>query len=350
MLAERNFFRVRTGLFQFLLKPDQRLSGVVGAVAQAVEQLRRESRVAGMRRIARHDVAPVLTVAGRQHAIRHIVGDLPHLSRPLDAHRDAAKVLDQHEAQQRRQRPQLADAERLDALVAVDQRLQHLRRHGAVGMRHIGPGDRQRSRDIAPARNFHRRQLLVEARRQITLDLEDRLLDEIIVVEQPLRGRRYRLATRLGGIGRAIGLKDFRGIVAVACLKVELVQPVKALQFIAGQACAQRPQTILLQESRSDRLLSLGGKQQARSLGGFGPSLNIHEWTDSRAQTGKPRRTSQPESTLNRFRWQKLHCNQPILKFSRDTMTFETRLFRQPPKPAEPFRSAMQSGAILAFS
>jgi len=61
----------------------------------------------------------------------------------------------------------------------------------------IGPCDGKNTRHILA---FKQRQLAIEARRQITANAGDRFLDDIGVVEQPFRCRRYALAALLGEV------------------------------------------------------------------------------------------------------------------------------------------------------
>ena len=131
---------------ELLLQPVQRLAGILRPVAQAVEKLRREGGVARMRRVRR--AAPSRSssssgVASTRSATSLAIWRIS--PRAIHAHGDAAQILDQHEAQQRRQRPQFADLHRLDRLEAVDHRLERMA--GDTGCRNA----RHRSRR-APAR------------------------------------------------------------------------------------------------------------------------------------------------------------------------------------------------------
>src|SRR5690606_29976050 len=141
------------------------------------------------------------------------------------------QILDQDKAQQGRQGPYLTDLHRLDGLEPFDDRLERLRRNGAVRMRDIGPGDRQGARHAGAVRKLEGRQLAVEAARQVALDLVDGFLDQIIVVEQPLRGWRNRFALGLCGVGRAIDLQYPGGAFADTGLEIEGAEPGQALRF-----------------------------------------------------------------------------------------------------------------------
>ena len=173
----------------------QRLAGILRAVAQAVEQLRGEGRVLRMR-----GVTATGSPAGRRRRRSPAPGRRPRWRSgasacAVDADRDAAQIFDQHEAQQRRQRPEFADLQRLDRLEALDDRLEHAApRRCCRNARH-----RPRPSPARAARVRRRPDLSVgsspvEAARQVALDLEDGFFDQIVVVEQPLRGRRDGVA------------------------------------------------------------------------------------------------------------------------------------------------------------
>ena len=67
----------------------------------------------------------------------------------------APQVLDQHDAQRDRDGPQLADRQRLDALIGAHEAAQHLGIEAAVGVGDEGPGDAEHAR-IAGERSVQR--------------------------------------------------------------------------------------------------------------------------------------------------------------------------------------------------
>ncbi|MNL55362.1 hypothetical protein D3C87_1787700 [compost metagenome] len=73
-----------------------------------------------------------------------LVGDVvrlaPHAARALDADGNAPQILDQYEAQDRGQGPQLADLERIVLLKALDYRGDALARNRAVCVGDVEPG------------------------------------------------------------------------------------------------------------------------------------------------------------------------------------------------------------------
>jgi hypothetical protein len=86
--------------------------------------------------------------------------------------------------------PELADAERLDALVGTHEALKRLQLEPAVGVGHIGPGE---AIDPGASREVARRDLrqpAVVAPREVVSDLPELLVDDVEVVEEPLLGER----------------------------------------------------------------------------------------------------------------------------------------------------------------
>jgi hypothetical protein len=144
-----------------------------------------------------------------QEPVGQAVGFLARGPAHPDAHRRAPQVLDQRYAQRDRDRPQLADRQRLNALVGAHEAAQYLRIEAAVGMRDEGPGHAENPRIPGERPACELRQLAVVAWRQIVADLADLLFDEVVVVEQPLGGRRNGppFADRARDV--AIGLEQY---------------------------------------------------------------------------------------------------------------------------------------------
>ena len=136
-----------------------------------------------------------------------------------DAARAAAKVLDEHDPQRDRDRPQLPDRQRLNALVGAHEPAQHLGVEATVRMRDKGPRHAEHPRIAGERSGGQLRQLPVVAGRQIVANLADLLLDEVVVVEQPLGGRRdcATLADRFRD--GAIRLEQNRLVVLQPCGK-----------------------------------------------------------------------------------------------------------------------------------
>ena len=104
--------------------------------------------------------------------------------------RRAPEVLDEEDPQRDRNRPELADRERLHALVGAHEADERLGIEVAVGVRDERPGQTEDSRvpGERPAREL--RQQAIEAARQVVADLADLLFDDVEVVDEPLGRRR----------------------------------------------------------------------------------------------------------------------------------------------------------------
>ena len=127
-----------------LVQPVQRRRHRAVLLAQPLDELHREG--GRQRRPLEAREAP----GGRRHGpvvadaeqlVGQGVGFLAHRAPAHDALRQAPKVLHQHDAQRDGDRPQLADRQRLDALVGVHEPAEHLGIEAAVGVRDEGPGD-----------------------------------------------------------------------------------------------------------------------------------------------------------------------------------------------------------------
>ena len=102
---------------------------------------------------------------------------------------EAAQVLDQHDAQGDRDGPELADGQRLHALIGDQIAAQRLGIEMAVGVGDEGPGEAEHPRIARERPLGELRQLTIVAGRQVLADLADLRFDEMVVVEQPFGGR-----------------------------------------------------------------------------------------------------------------------------------------------------------------
>ena len=86
--------------------------------------------------------------------------------------------------------PELADAERLDALIGTDETAERLHLEPTVGVGHIGP--REAIDAGAPCEVARRdlRQPAVVTPREVVSDLPQLLVDDVEVVEEPVLGER----------------------------------------------------------------------------------------------------------------------------------------------------------------
>jgi hypothetical protein len=130
-----------------------------------------------------------------------------------DAIGRAPQVFDQHDAQRDGNRPQLADAERLNALIGAHEAAQHVGVEAAVGMGNERPGDPEDARVAGEGAARQLRQLAIIARRQIIANLADLLFDKMIIVEQPFGGGRRGLPVAGRSCDFVIGRKQDRFVV-----------------------------------------------------------------------------------------------------------------------------------------
>ena len=118
---------------------------------------------------------------------------------------ETPQVLREHQAQRDGERPQLADRERLDVLIGRDEASQRLDVDPAVRVLDVGPGDAVDPRSARESAVQELGELAVEARRQVVANLPQLLVDDVVVVREPLGGGRDRpaLADRLRNLAVA---------------------------------------------------------------------------------------------------------------------------------------------------
>ena len=118
-----------------------------------------------------------------QQAIGNAVRLFPLHTTAHDAARGAPQVLDEHDSQCDRNRPQLADRQGLHALIGVHETTQRFDFETTVTVCDTGPRDAEDT-GIADERTVGElRQLPIEARRQIAADFADLLFDQMVIVE-----------------------------------------------------------------------------------------------------------------------------------------------------------------------
>jgi hypothetical protein len=112
-----------------------------------------------------------VTVANAEQLIRQGVGLLARRTPANDALRQASKILDEHDAQRDRHRPQLAHGQRLHALVGLHEPPERFGIEPAVGMRHERPGDAIDARIAGQRALDELGQLPIKPRRQVVTNL-----------------------------------------------------------------------------------------------------------------------------------------------------------------------------------
>ena len=153
---------------------------------------------------------------GPQQPVRDQVGPVPLRAAAADLFRRAPQVFDQHDSKRDRHRPQLADRQRLHALVRLHELRQRLRIEIAVSVRDVSPRDAENARVPFQRAVDELGQLPVISARQIVANLSNLLFDDVKIVDQPLRRRRDRalLANSAGNV--AIRLEQCPAVVAHA--------------------------------------------------------------------------------------------------------------------------------------
>ena len=160
-------------------------------IAQALEELdharHRELR-AGQPAEGRRRALGLL-VAEAEQAVRQFVRLLPICPALHDYLGDTAKVVDQEDPQADGDRPELAEGQRLDLLVGRHQATKAVGVEPTVGVGDVGPRQTKDAR-IALQRSVRQLgKLPVVVGGQVVPDLAKLLLDDVEVVDQPLRGR-----------------------------------------------------------------------------------------------------------------------------------------------------------------
>ena len=129
-------------------------------------------------------------IAEAQQPVRQHVGAGARVAGADHLLRQPSQVLHQRHAQVDGHGPELADAERLDALIGPHEARERLELEAAVGMGDIGPRQPIRARGAGEMARGDLRQRLVVAAREVVPDLPELLVDDVEVVEEPLLGER----------------------------------------------------------------------------------------------------------------------------------------------------------------
>jgi len=179
-------------LGQPLLQPAQGQGQRRGVAVQPAHQFRHERRRhgrLGTRHVGHHQDQSLRVALGHlEHAVRPLCGQAAVGAAGGHLHRDATQVLDQRQPQHDREGPELAEQQRTHRLVGRDEAGQRSELEPAVAVRHglhrqvIDPRQ-TRARPGAQAR-----QLAAVARGQEPCSTARLLLQQVVVVDQPLAG------------------------------------------------------------------------------------------------------------------------------------------------------------------
>ncbi len=174
----------------------------VGRRAVVLQLLRhlRQERLADRAPVEEGEDGIELAEAVRLDPVAAQVGDRARRLVGGRALGEAAQVLEQDDAQGRRQGPQLAQRELADLFVGAQEMDQQVVVEGAVGVGDEGPGDAVDARQADQRLVLEDGKVAEKAARQAVLDLARLRLDQVEVVEQPLgRGADLVAARRVAG-------------------------------------------------------------------------------------------------------------------------------------------------------
>ena len=176
---------------QPLVQPAERRGHRRILVAQPLDELHREGGVqrCPVERLERRCRGGRARAAEPEQLVGQRVGGLPGGPPEHDPLREPPEVFEEHHAQRDRHRPELADGQRLDALIGVHEPAQGLGVEPAVRVGHEGPGDAVDAGISGEGPFGELGQLAIEAGGQIVADLAELLVHDVEVVGQPL-GRR----------------------------------------------------------------------------------------------------------------------------------------------------------------
>ncbi len=260
---------------QRLVEPieDRHDRGVL--VAKPLEELHGERVGQGADAQLLQNVVPRrrLRAAQTQQLVRQLVGHGPRLAGADDQLRQAPQVLHQGHPEVDGDRPPLADGQRLNALVGADELLQRLQLEPAVAVRDVGPGqpvDPRVSREVALG---DLGQQAVIALREVVANVPDLFVDDVEVVEQPLRGRRDRLSLphRLGDV--PVSSQENPRVVIDPGEEIQSFRGLLSRALGRGQALGVLLQPLHTEDLGTDRLLHV--RRRHADVGGAHSQLSF---------------------------------------------------------------------------
>ena len=200
---------------QALVQPYERWRHGRILFAQSLDQLHREGG---------HERGVADPLQGRQGRVGRAVGEsedgirdrVGFLTRDAPADDDlgeATEILDEHDPQRDRHRPELADGERLDALVGAHESAERGRVQATIRVGDEGPGDPIDPRIAVERAGGELGQLPIESRRQIVPDLAQLLVHDVEVIDEPFRRRGDRPLLPDGPGHDAVGLAQEASVV-----------------------------------------------------------------------------------------------------------------------------------------
>ncbi len=203
MLDTNDVVGCRPLYLQPLIEPAQGRSHRAILLAKPLDELHGEGsdqRVAFESREAQRRRRDGTVRADAEQLVSEDVGLLARRAPANNALRQAPKILDEHDAQRDRHCPQLADRQRLHALVGTHEPPERFGIESAIGVRNERPGDSVDARIAGERPLGQLGQLPIEPGRQVVADLAQLLVHDVEVVDEPFRRRRDR-ALLADGVG-----------------------------------------------------------------------------------------------------------------------------------------------------
>jgi hypothetical protein len=232
-------------------------------VTKPLEELHGESVDQGGIAYPPQNILPPLhpPTAQTQQTVRHLVGPGPRLTGADDQLRQPPQVFHQGHAEVDGDRPPLADGERLDALVGANKWLQRAELEPAVGMGNVCPRQPIDARVSLKVALGYLGQQAVVASREMVPNVPDLFVDDMEVVEEPLRGRRdlLLLLHRLGNVP-VCGQKGLR-IVVDPGEEIPTSGGLLSRALGRGQALGVLLQALHAEDLGADRLVQLRGNK-----------------------------------------------------------------------------------------
>ena len=159
-------------------------------VARQLRQKRAGKRRIGAGHVGQHqDQVGRLLLDDADHALGPIAGQIAVAACRGDSNGDAPQILDQRQPQHQRQRPQLAQLERLDRLIGGDEAIEAGGIDAAIDMGNQLQGDAIGARKAGGRAARQTRQFAAVGRGKQPPDGADLLFDQVEIVEQPFGGR-----------------------------------------------------------------------------------------------------------------------------------------------------------------
>ena len=240
-----------------LVEPEKRRGDSRVLVAQPLDELHREGghergtlKPPEGRRRRRHRSA-----AESEQVVGQRVGLLARRPPADDRLGLASKILDQHDPQGHRHRPELADGEGLYALVGLHEATERFRIEAAIRVCDERPGDSVDARIAGQGSLGQLGQLAIKAGRQVIADLAQLFVHHVEVIDQPFRRRRDRAFLPDGLGGQAIRLAQHASVVLDA-RQQRTAPPRPAHDALSGrEALGVLFEALDAKELRPDRLL-----------------------------------------------------------------------------------------------